>query len=707
MIKLRRFLYFGGAFLLLLVKFTIDVISKNVELEVGGLTLIREAAVAGAFLLLAFTIFGTAKRQDQTPMRRVGMLLIASYALLFLGLAFNAVAIQGFDRKNLSLLPLDYPSLFLASIVAILFGVFSLLTLRFLKDLIFYQRRRGTQRNFVLLVSAIACAAGSVVMLRPLDNSVVTSILLAATALFAVMNSFRLPWIVYLTKREKIVMLVYGLLLFLAFTGMDIALVVDSNLHRSLLYYSYPLREWIQLIILSGNIYFGMTFISTLFHLPTAEAFERKRSEVTSLHNLSRLITRVFDFKELTETVTSMTQQVCEAKSCWLELIQRDQGMGMDGEGTEEMTARFLIVAPMDITADEISQIHGTVDSTLRREVLGRKAPLVVDDVQRDKRFVHLKKSKSPAASIVVMPLISHSGLIGLLYATKGTTYGFLKDDIDVIAAFADQAAIALENSRLIHDSIERERLIREMMLAQDMQRKLLPQAVPTHPCFEIDALSTPAFEVGGDYYDFVQLSDDRLGIVVGDVSGKGVPAAFYMSEVKGIFQSLSSMYGSPRELLVRANDILSGTVDRHSFVSLLFAIVDLNSGRLTMARAGHCPLLFLSTDSVEYIRPGGMGLGLSRESVFGDSLEEHTLDLQPGDVCLFYTDGVPEAMHESEEYGYERLLSVARNVRHASAPEIKNAILTSVQGFVQNTANHDDITLVVFKWKGSERSPA
>ncbi len=707
MIKLRRFLYIGGAFLLLLVKFTIDVISKNVELEVGGLTLIREAAVAGAFLLVALTMFGSAKSREQTPMRRLGVLLVASYGLLFLGIAFNAISIQGFDRKNLSLLPLDYPSLFLASIVSVLFGVFSLLSLKFLKDLIFYQRRRGTQRNFVLLVSAIICAGGSVVMLRPLDSSVVTSILLAVTVIFGVMNSFRLPWIVYLSKREKLIALVYGFLLFMAFTGIDVALVTDSNLRKSLLYYSYPLREWVQLCMLTGNIYFGMTFVSTLFHLPTAEAFERKRSEVTSLHNLSRLITRVLDFKELTETVTSMTQQVCEAKSCWLELIQTEPGAGMDLEPESDEPVRVTIVAQMNISAEEIEQLHGSYHSQLRREVVARRGPMVVDDVLRDKRFQHLKKSKSPVASIVVMPLISHSGLIGLLYATKGTAYGFLKDDIDVIAAFADQAAIALENSRLIHESIERERMIREMMLAQEMQRKLLPQTLPVHASFEIDAHSTPAFEVGGDYYDFVELSDDRLGIVVGDVSGKGVPAAFYMSEVKGIFQSLSTMYPSPRNLLIRANEILAGSVDRRSFVSLLFAVVELRTGRMTMARAGHCPLLFASEKSVEYIRPGGMGLGLSRESVFSESLEEHTMLLLPGDVCVFYTDGVPEAMHENEEYGYERLLSIARDVYTGTAPEIKNAVIASLQGFVRNTMNHDDITLVVLKWKGCERSPA
>jgi sigma-B regulation protein RsbU (phosphoserine phosphatase) len=705
-IKLRRFLFIGGAFLLLLVKFTIDVISKNVELEVGGLSLIRELTVVGAFLLLAFTLFASKKLHEQPPMRRLGVLLVLSYGVFFLAIAFNAISIQGFDRKNLSLLPLDYPTLFLGSILSVALGIFALLTLRFLRELVFYQRRRGTQRNFLLLIGAMLCTSGSVVMLRPLDSSVLTAILLAVSIMFAVMNSFRLPWIVYLSKREKIIALVYGFFLFLAFTGIDVALVTDSNLKRSLLYYSYPLREFVQLAALFGNIYFGMAFISTLFHLPTAEAFERKRSEITSLHNLSRLITQILDFKELMDTVTSMTQQVCEATGCWLELVQTEPPGVAELQATGSGQVKVKPVAWKNITVDEIEFLHGTADRQLRQEALARRAPLVIDDVHRDRRFEHLKKAKSPIGSIVVMPLISHSGLIGLLYATKNTAYGFVKDDVDVIAAFADQAAIAIENSRLISASIERERIVREMLLAQEMQRRLLPQQVPVHPAIDIDALSTPAFEVGGDYYDFVRLDQDRLGIVVGDVSGKGVPAAFYMSEVKGIFQSLSTQYTSPRDLLIRANDILAGTVDRHSFVSLLFAVIDLCTGRLTMVRAGHCPMLLASSESAAYIRPGGMGLGLSRDAVFQDSLEEHHMTLTPGDVCLFYTDGVPEAMHGSEEYGYDRLLAVAQEARPSSAPDIKNAVITSVQRFVQNAANHDDITLVVLKWNGCERSP-
>ncbi|HEX9005747.1 MAG TPA: GAF domain-containing SpoIIE family protein phosphatase [Bacteroidota bacterium] len=704
MIRLRRLLYIGGAFLLLLIKFTIDVISKNVALEIGGLSLLRDLMVVGAFLLLYLTLSSAIGRRETAPVRRLGILLIVTYAVLIVGIAIGMSSVAGFDHKNFSLLPLDYPTLFVASITSVILGAFAVLAVRLLRDLVLFQRRKGTQRNFLLLAGAMLATAASVLALRPLEDSILTTICFVLAIVFAVANSFRLPWIVYLTKREKIYTLVYSFLLFLAFTGINVMLARDGLTRESLLYYSHPLKQVTVLTAIFGNIYVGMAFVSTLFHLPTAEAFDRKRSEVTSLHNLSRLVTQVFDFKELVDTVTTMTLQVCEAKSCWLELVSEDHSP--PGAAGHPARPAVSVVAMKNIDQAEIDQLHHVDGESLRDEVLRRRLPVVIDDLHQERRFLGLGKGKSRIASIVVMPLLSHTGLVGILYATKDTAYGFLKDDVDVISAFADQATVAIENSRLINESLARERLIREMMLAQEMQRRLLPQTVPSYPSLDLAAVSTPAFEVGGDYYDFVTLGQDRLGIVVGDVSGKGVPAAFYMSEVKGIFQSLSRMYPSPRDFLVRANEVLMGTVDRHSFISLLFAVLDVRTGDLTIARAGHCPMLLVSGDRVSYVRPGGMGMGLSGDALFAESLQEQTIRLRPGDVCVFYTDGITEARSGEEEYGYDRLLENTRKASPQNAEGIKETILASVQEFAEGRANDDDITLLVLKWTGRSVQP-
>jgi serine phosphatase RsbU (regulator of sigma subunit) len=254
----------------------------------------------------------------------------------------------------------------------------------------------------------------------------------------------------------------------------------------------------------------------------------------------------------------------------------------------------------------------------------------------------------------------------------------------------------------LFSKSLERERLIREMMLAQEMQRKLLPQTLPQFPALELDAASTPAFEVGGDYYDVAELGGHRLGIIVGDVSGKGVSAAFYMSEVKGIFQALSRMYTSPKEFMLKANEALAGSFDRRSFISLIYAIVDVNTGQVQVARAGHCPLLLVSQRQGRYIRPTGIGMGLGDGIVFASSIEEEEIHLREGDVCVFYTDGVTEARHADDEFGYDRLMQAVVDSAHRSAPEIKQHVLNTIESFTDEEASHDDLTLVVLKWRGN-----
>jgi serine phosphatase RsbU (regulator of sigma subunit) len=708
--KFRRIIYVGGALLLLLIVFTIDVVRKNVALEVGGLSLIRDVMIIGIFALVYLFQESAAVKREQSPVKKLGLIMVSVLIMIVVGAGFLALGDDGFDSKNFSLLPLGYGTIFLATWISVLFGALAMLIMRSLRDLVFYKRKRGTQRNFLVLMGLTFATAISTVMLQPLETSILTSILFGLSIAVAIANSFRLSWIVYLTKREKISGLIYGFFLFVGFIGLNIILH-NSLVTKSLLYYSYPLRQFTSIVCIFGNIYSGMAFVSTLFHLPTAEAFERKTSELSSLHNLSRLVTQVFDFNELVDTVTSMTLQVCEANSCWLEIIHypdEERGEALKGDDFVAYSSSIgnyhvQLAAKKNITEQQITMLFSTDERTIRDVVLESRAPIIVDAVARDSRFKQFKKTKLPFGSLVVMPLVSHTGLIGILYATKESEYGFFKDDVDVISAFADQATVAIQNSRLIKKSLERERLLREMMLAQEMQRRLLPQRLPAYATLEIDAVSTPAFEVGGDYYDFVQLDEHTLGIVVGDVSGKGVSAAFYMAEVKGIFQSLSRMYPSPKQFMIKANEALASSIDKRSFVSLIYGLFDVRTGGLKLARAGHCPMLLVSGERVEYIRPNGMGMGLGRGGVFSHAIEEQGIQLRAGDVCIFFTDGVTEAQRsDEEEFGYDRLMKAAERAKGKHASAIKDEILESVKKFIDTQANHDDLTLVVLKWKGS-----
>jgi len=701
--KLRRVVLLGGAFLLVIFKFALDVVEKNVELGLMGLGLIRELLIIGSLGLLYVVIDVLASRRESTPVRKLGFVLIAMCAMILATLGLSASGVGGFDAKNQALVPLDYPSIFLASLVAIAFGIFSIIVFRLLRDLILINRKPAARRNWLIFSALLLGTSVSCLTTRPLDSSIATSILFALAILFAVMNSFRLPWIVYLTKREKLFSLACGFFLFGGFTALAVQIGSGTLLRKSLLYYSHPLHQFIQLVTIFGALYAGMAFVSTLFHLPTAEAFDRKRSEVSSLHTLSKLVTQVFDFNELVDNVTSMTLQVVGASSCWLEIITGAGEEDAPAAG-EDASYGVQVAAMKNITQEEIDILVSPERRGIRDSVVKDRKAIVVDDIERDPRFVQLKKHRGMAGSLVVVPLVSHTGLAGILYAAKKESFGFVRDDVDAISAFADQATVAIENSRLIRESLEKERLYREMLVAQEMQKRLLPQHVPVAPTIDLDAISTPAFEVGGDYYDFMELGDGRIGIVVGDVSGKGVSAAFYMSEMKGIFQALGRICSSPKEFMVRANEALAGSIDKHSFVSLIYAILDPVSGRLTVARAGHCPMLHVSGENVAYVRPNGLGMGLSRGPTFDDAIQEEVIPLGEGDVCVLYTDGVTEARCGDDEFGYERLMAAARSARGKNAAGIKDEILATVSRFTEHRANDDDLTLVVLKWNGPDR---
>jgi sigma-B regulation protein RsbU (phosphoserine phosphatase) len=504
-----------------------------------------------------------------------------------------------------------------------------------------------------------------------------------------IVNSFRLAWIAYLPRKEKIYSLLYSLLSFFGF--LVILIIISSEAgwtEKGLHYYSPALFTFVRLTSIFGAVYFGMSFSSTLFHLPTAEAFDRKQNEISSLHNLSRLINQVFDLKDLAETATKMTTEVIQSTSVWLEIIPTEGSFHKSG-----------LMSHRNIDEDEIKMIVSGGEQSVRKIVCETKKVLMIDDMSTDRRTSHLPKMKK-AGSLLIVPLLSHQNVIGILYATKEIDYGFDQDDVDILAGFADQVAIAIENARLIERSFEKERLQRELMLAQEMQKRLLPQHLPEFSTVDMKAVSSPALEVGGDYYDYVRIDDELVGVVIGDVSGKGVGAAFYMAEVKGIFQSLAKIYRSPREFMIKANDALVSSIDKRSFISLIYSTINVRTGELIVSRAGHCPILYITSKKSEYLKPNGLGLGIKSGPLFDENVEEKKIMMKSGDVCVFYTDGVTESRAtDGEEFGYERLQQVVEANRNRSAEEIKEAIIQTVWGYTDAQGYHDDLTIFVVKW--------
>ena len=253
----------------------------------------------------------------------------------------------------------------------------------------------------------------------------------------------------------------------------------------------------------------------------------------------------------------------------------------------------------------------------------------------------------------------------------------------------------------LLRESAEKERLEEELRIARQIQMSLLPQAAVSLPGLSIAALCLPAAEVGGDYYDLLLLSDTRMGVLVADVSGKGTSAALYMAELKGLVLSLSRIYASPAKLLSEANRILSENMDSRSFVTMTYAVVDTAARSMRYARAGHNPLIQLEakTGRTRALAPAGLGLGIDRGERFEQILEEAAVELMSGDVFLFFTDGLSEAMNaRAELFGEQRLRSVIENGERMSSEELKERILAEIRAFVGEAAQHDDMTMVILK---------
>jgi serine phosphatase RsbU (regulator of sigma subunit) len=254
----------------------------------------------------------------------------------------------------------------------------------------------------------------------------------------------------------------------------------------------------------------------------------------------------------------------------------------------------------------------------------------------------------------------------------------------------------------LLREQAEKERLEEELRIARQIQMSLLPaQGAVSLPGLRIAALCLPAAEVGGDYYDLLPLSPTRMGVLVADVSGKGTSAALYMAELKGLVLSLSRIYDSPRKLLAEANRILSANMDRHSFITMTYAIVDTAARTMRYARAGHNPMIHLEakTGRTHVLTPPGLGLGIDRGERFEEILEEAEVPLSEGDLFLFFTDGLSEAMNpEAELFGEGRLRTVIEESEGLESEAIKERILEEIRRFVGGAAQNDDMTLVLLK---------
>ena len=648
--------------------------------EIIGLRFLQDFLIAALIFFVLQILIQFENSRTTTPLSLVlntGILL----AIMFFLLIFSDYLLPDiFNNINLKL---NNPGLvynivsFIYVLIIIGFISFFLIVLR---HFFFLNRTKNVKVYFNTMLVFFILASLSINFFRDENLSFLNTTFFVVSVLLIVFNSIRISWIAFLSKKEKIYLLLFSFVITILFV-VNILNSSDGNIYSQILTaFSPSLKQFNQMIMIYGSIYFVFLFFTTLFHLPTAEAYDRKAQEVTSLQYFSKLITEVLDFNDLAETVTDITQKLSGSKAAWI--------IWKNGVGYNSLASRNISFIESERLTNQILERidFRNLVSTKTFNIKER----ITDGTTEDLYSV-----------VSVSPIKSRGETQGILVAAKGEGQIFTRDDLSAIETFSDYASVAIENSRLLEQSIEKERLEKELDVAREIQRKILPADVPDYPNLEIASVFIPAFEVGGDYYDFFRISETKLGFVIADVSGKGISAAFIMAEVKGIFESLSKTIERPKEILIKANEILKETLDSKTFVSAAYGYFDFNEKKLIFARAGHCPLFLIRDMNSKQIRPSGLGLGLSSKEYFEQTLEEFSIDLFRNDTIVLYTDGVTDAKNEQmEDFGDKYFLNVLQDNASLSAQELSNKIIREITVFSSQHNQYDDITLVIFKWK-------
>lgn len=325
-----------------------------------------------------------------------------------------------------------------------------------------------------------------------------------------------------------------------------------------------------------------------------------------------------------------------------------------------------------------------------------------VQDLKSHPSFADSFTRYTDEVSVLISPL-RHAGKdLGVLAVARlQEDGGFSANDMTVFRSAAEQSSFAIGNARIHREAHEKRAMEGELQNAREVQSILLPQKDPQVAGFRISGTNLPARIISGDYYDYLELGEGKFGIVIADVSGKGLPAGLLMAMCRSALRSVAPGRTSPSEVLALVNRQLFPDIREDMFISMAYAILDQSSGRMVISRAGHDPALFFrkETDGVELLRSPGLALGVDAGMVFERVTKDQEIDLVAGDCVLFHTDGVREAVNsQDEEFGMERMCEVFRDTAPLGAKTVLTRMQDELRHFTGNGIQMDDITLVAIE---------
>ncbi len=421
------------------------------------------------------------------------------------------------------------------------------------------------------------------------------------------------------------------------------------------------------------------------------DVIQKKVEDLKVLIEVSAIISSTLDFNALMSLVMKKAKAVMDAEACSILLYNRDTNrlefdLALCGE---EAVSDIL---KRKVTLEMGQGIAGWVAEN--------KTPLLIKDAKTDSRFYPEadRLTGFTTKSLIAVPLSGRRGLIGVAEIINPRNKDSFSDyDVEIFQTLCRQVAIAIENARFHKESVERERLRQEIEIAATLQRSFLPES----PVFKkgnltVSAVNITATKVGGDIYDFIEPVENRVGIFVGDVCGKGISAALYMAKIISDFRYIAHMKGSPEEVMGRLNSILSSS-PRGMFLTAVYIISDANTGEIEISAAGHPPPLYLTKGEVRVMDvPSGPPLG-----VMSYKYPASAITLQGGDRLILLTDGVFEARNtEGQRIGFDRIVEFIKKNRGEA--QLVKMVIDYVDDFSRGTERADDLTMVEMRW-GSE----
>jgi serine phosphatase RsbU (regulator of sigma subunit) len=366
-----------------------------------------------------------------------------------------------------------------------------------------------------------------------------------------------------------------------------------------------------------------------------------------------------------------------------------------DGTGSEEMK---IMVARDRGSEEQLQEVR--ISRTVMDEVLKNGKSVLTADAQHDPRFASQTIALQGIRSVLAVPLsVDERNVFGLIYADSPTwETTFTEEHLNILTTLASVASIRVENATLLEERFQRERMERELELATEIQQRFQPSGPPQIEGYEFQGISFSCYEIGGDYYDFIQKPDGKMVVALGDVSGKGTAAALLMSSLHAAVHAQVVGAGTLGQTITSVNEYLAENTPANRFVTLFAAELDPLTGKFVYINAGHNPPLVGRCDgSITQLGSGGLPLGI----MAGAEYETGEMQLNPGEALVVYSDGVSEAVNlKEEEFGIDRLIEVVRKNLTASAAGLRDKVESALSAFTETAPANDDITLVIVKRK-------